>query len=118
MKLVCAGYPKTGSKSCSTALRTLGYKVADVIEQVEFLTPKWYHYLSGQCSIDDVIAKFDEHGFDTTQDFPANMNWDKLYGALPAGTKVILTVRDNDEQWFDSWLRFQTHGSYGLSHKA
>ena len=26
MKIICAGYPKTGSKSCSTALRHLGYE--------------------------------------------------------------------------------------------
>ena len=32
MKFICAGYPKTGSKSCSSALRKLGYKVADILE--------------------------------------------------------------------------------------
>ena len=32
MKLICAGFPKTGSKSCSTALRKLGYTVADILE--------------------------------------------------------------------------------------
>ena len=33
MKFVCAGYPKTGSKSASAALRMLGYNVADYIEE-------------------------------------------------------------------------------------
>ena len=37
MKIICAGYPKTGSKSCSAALRKLGYNVADYIETMEFL---------------------------------------------------------------------------------
>ena len=37
MKIVCAGLPKTGTKSCSSALRILGYNVADYIETVEFL---------------------------------------------------------------------------------
>lgn len=32
MKLICAGFPKTGSKSCSSALRKLGYTVADIID--------------------------------------------------------------------------------------
>ena len=34
MKFVCAGYPKTGSKSASAALRMLGYNVADYIEEL------------------------------------------------------------------------------------
>ena len=34
MKLICAGFPKTGSKSCSTALRKLGFTVADIIETI------------------------------------------------------------------------------------
>ena len=34
MKFVCAGFPKTGSKSASAALRMLGYNVADYIEEL------------------------------------------------------------------------------------
>ena len=37
MEIICAGYPKTGSKSCSAALRILGYNVADYIETAEYL---------------------------------------------------------------------------------
>ena len=37
MKIICAGYPKTGSKTCSNALRQLGYNVADYMETVEYL---------------------------------------------------------------------------------
>ena len=110
MKLICAGYPKTGTKSCSAALRKLGYSVADILEQLELVSNEWLAFVSGTGSIDDVIATFDKNGFDTAQDFPANMNWEALYDASPPGTKVLLTVRDNDKQWFDSFLRFETHG--------
>ena len=41
MKIICAGYPKTGSKSCSGALRVLGFKVADWLESAEFLGSTW-----------------------------------------------------------------------------
>ena len=41
MKIICAGYPKTGSKSCSAALRILGYKVADWLETAEYLGDTW-----------------------------------------------------------------------------
>ena len=29
-----------------------------------------------------------------------------MYTALGKNTKVILTVRDNDEVWYNSWLNF------------
>ena len=41
MEIICAGYPKTGSKSCSAALRVLGYNVADYIETLEFFGETW-----------------------------------------------------------------------------
>ena len=37
MEIICAGFPKTASKSCSKALRKLGYNVADYIETASFL---------------------------------------------------------------------------------
>jgi len=33
MEIICAGYPKTGTKSCSSALRALGYNLADWMEK-------------------------------------------------------------------------------------
>ena len=41
MKIICASYPKIGSKSCSGALRVLGFKVADWLETAEFLGSTW-----------------------------------------------------------------------------
>ena len=37
MKIICAGYNRTGTKSCSKALEILGYKVADLYETAEYL---------------------------------------------------------------------------------
>ena len=45
MKIICAGYPKTGSKSCSGALRVLGFKVADWLETAEFFGSTWRDYI-------------------------------------------------------------------------
>merc|ERR1711868_55801 len=98
MKLICAGYSKTGSKSCSSALRKLGYNVADYMETWEFLSIVWRDYVIGKASIDDVIAAYEKHGFDTNQDIPGNLLWHDLYQAMmkkDKNTKVILTVRDN-----------------------
>ena len=56
MKIICAGFPKTGSKSCSSALRHLGYNVADSMETAEFLSVIWRSYLRGDATIDDVSS--------------------------------------------------------------
>ena len=79
MKLLCVGYPKTGSKSCSAALRQLGYKVADFMETTEFLALIWRDYLEGKATIEDVIAEYDKNGFDANQDLPGNLLWEELY---------------------------------------
>ena len=106
MKIICAGFPKTGSKSCSSALRHLGYNVADSMETAEFLSIIWQSYLRGEASIDDVLAKYENFGFDSNQDIPGNYLWEDLYRAMPKDTKVILTVRDSDAVWWDSWCGF------------
>ena len=109
MKLLCVGYPKTGSKSCSSALQQLGYTVADYYETVEFLSFVWRDYVEGTASIDDVIAAYDKNGFDASQDIPGSLLWEDLYRALIRGNKnikVILTVRDSDEAWWASWCRY------------
>ena len=114
--IICAGLPKTGSKSCSAALRELGqyqqvylavlnytypigYNVADFIETTEFLAISWTEYFDGKIGIEDVLKAYEHHGFDANQDVPGNACWEELYKASPKGTKVILTVRDNEDVW-------------------
>ena len=94
MKIICAGYPKTGSKSCSTALRHLGlglifkgspvehffrYNVADYMETLEFLSEVWAKFVQGQVEIDAVVEEYHKHGFDVNQDIPGNVYWEELY---------------------------------------
>lgn len=106
MQFLCVGYPKTGSKSCSSALRKLGYNVADFVETSEFLSSVWLDYLEDRASITDVLDAYKKHGFDSNQDLPGNIHWEELYRAMPKDTKVILTVRDNVDQWWRSWCGF------------
>ena len=110
MKLICAGVGKTGSKTCSAALRELGYSVGDSLETIESLGPIWVEYIEGKVTIQDVIAEYDKHGFDANQDLPGNLLWEDLYNAMGSKTgnetKVILTIRDSDEKWFQSFYNF------------
>ncbi|CBY30727.1 unnamed protein product [Oikopleura dioica] len=98
MEIICAGYPKTCSKSCSSALRLLGYNVADLAENIHFLSEVWFDYIHGKCSIH-------KYGFQANQDVPSNVHWEALFHASP-NSKVILTVRDNTEVWRKSFIGF------------
>ena len=57
MEIVCAGYPKTASKSCSSALRILGYRVADYLETGADLSREWWDFINGKTTIKPVIGK-------------------------------------------------------------
>ena len=104
MEIICAGYPKTGSKSCSAALRVLGYNVADYIETLEFFGETWQgngsifnqksmtnmlsdilnrleDFFDGKIDAKAVLDKYKEEGFDANQDFPGNFLWEELYQA-------------------------------------
>merc|ERR1711990_855169 len=104
MKIICAGYNRTGTKSCSRALEILGYKVADLYETAEYFSDVWLDFLN-----EKVISEYKIHGFDVNQDLPGNIHWQDLYKASPQVTKVILTVRDSDQEWYESLSRFVEH---------
>ena len=94
MKFVCAGFPKTGSKSASAALDILGFRVADYIETTEFLTKEWLEFMEGNGTIEKVIEAYAREGFDTNQDFPGNIFWEDLYRAIP-DCKVRTEISSN-----------------------
>ena len=58
MEIVCAGYPKTASKSCSSALRTLGYRVADYFETAEDLSREWSDFINNKTTFKPVIGEY------------------------------------------------------------
>jgi len=105
MEIICAGFPKTGTKSCTQALRELGYDVADLRETFDDLMPTWKNYFEGAIEIEHVVRKYNELGYTVSQDWPSNMLWEELFHASPK-SKVILTVRDSDEVWWNSLIRF------------
>lgn len=75
------------------------------MENIEFLMDVWLRFVTGQCSIDTVVERYKQHGFDANQDSPSNFLWHELYRACP-NAKVILTIRDNADVWWASWSRF------------
>ena len=88
MIIICAGFPKTASKFCSSALRELGYKVADSLETAEFLSGVWMDFC-GKATINNVFTAYE---FEVNQDLPGDMLWEELYSVSPEGTKVDVLI--------------------------
>ena len=57
MEIICAGYWKTGTKSCSASLRELGYNVADALDTGKHLSHIWKAFIEEKCDIFEVIVK-------------------------------------------------------------
>lgn len=114
MKVICAGLPKTGTKSLVTALRQLGYTVYDSPESSLFHKEEWKAILDGNGSSDTFREMYEK--VDAVADTPACAMWDHILEAFP-DAKVILTVRSDEDEWYDSFRRhFKRYGEvYPLS---
>ena len=71
-KIINVGFPKTASKSFSKALESLGYKVADLAQAIEYFEKDWRNYIDGKAVLKDLILRYDEEGFEATSDVPFN----------------------------------------------
>ena len=48
MKIICAGFPKTGTKSMANALASLGYSVHDFEEHLEYNLDNYLDFFEGR----------------------------------------------------------------------
>ena len=99
MKVIGAGFGRTGTASLKAALEMLGYgpcyHMSTVIRDT-YRVRQWLEISHGRgLGWDEVLA-----GFQSALDWPAAAYWRELAEHYP-GAKVILTVRDPD-RWYDS----------------
>jgi len=106
LKIICCGQWKTATKSCSAALKHLGYNPCDYMQSMSEFSQVWLDYIEGKVPIESVLAEIGTAGYDVTQDVPWSLYWNELYEANGPETKVILTVRDNTERWWNSFDKF------------
>ena len=98
-KIFVVGRNKTGTTSMEKALRQLGYRVGNQ-RAAEKLTPDWarrdFRRLIAYC-----------HSAEAFQDVPFSypFTYQALDCAFP-GSRFILTVRDSENQWYESVTRF------------
>ena len=102
MKIIGAGYGRTGTKSLQLALEQLGFGKCYHMEEL-FRNPEgvvhWKDAMSGNpVAWDQLFA-----GYQAIVDFPGAMYWQQLSEYYP-DAKVILTVRD-PEKWHESAMR-------------
>ncbi|EDO38865.1 predicted protein [Nematostella vectensis] len=100
MKVIGAGLPKTGTKSLAAALRHLGCTVHDVEEHWRYYSDKYNAAFEG--NIPDFKKMYKD--VDATTDSPACFFYKEIFEAFP-DSKVILSVRENEETWQKSLLK-------------
>ena len=100
VKVFCIGRNKTGTTSLKCAFEDLGYPVGDQ-RKAEILTGK--HYFDGNFQPIIDYCKTAQVFQDVPFSYPETYKYlDKAY----PGSKFILTLRDDPEQWFRSITSF------------
>jgi len=100
MKVIGAGFPRTGTSSMQAALKTLGYPCYHMKEvpRERGHLDAWHEFMTGQAPM-DWHALFRK--FEATVDTPGCLYYKELMEAFP-NAKVVLTVRDPD-RWYRSF---------------
>ncbi len=108
-KVFCIGANKTGTTSLEQALRDLGFKLGNQA-RAELLIHEYaqrdFHSIIDYCSVAQAY-----------QDIPFSLPYTyiALDNAFP-GSKFILSIRDNEDQWYQSLIRFHAK-RYGIEGK-
>lgn len=103
MKVICAGLSKTGTKSIAKALQDLGFSVFDFEEHITIHHDEWVGiYRQGKTP--DFLSMYKD--VDAVTDLPAAIWFDEIHQTFPEA-KVILSLRDNEEVWVESWVESQ-----------
>ena len=89
MKIIVAGFAKTGTKTMASALRILGYKVYDFIENYECLNEQWLEIFRNDNEIEALRSMYQD--VDAVTDFPCAFYWKQLSMAFPEA-KVSLRL--------------------------
>ena len=101
MKVIGAGLSKTGTKSLAKALRILGYTVYDRLEHAKFHFNEWVD-LQCEGKMPDFVEMY--RGVDVVISLPAAFWFQEISEAFP-DAKVILTLRDSEDVWAQSWVK-------------
>ena len=91
MKVICAGYPKTGTKSMANALRILGYEVHDLEEHYDYNLENYVDFLEGRVGAEIFFKMYKD--VDAVTDVPACLLWNVILSQFPEA-KVIIPFKN------------------------
>ncbi|XP_078488361.1 uncharacterized protein LOC144745955 [Ciona intestinalis] len=101
MKLICAGFPKTGTKSLTRALQILGYTdIFDYLEHIDYFLDDYDNFFDGKEILPNIFDKYDRLNVQCVVDMPSSFLFEEFHKRWPKA-KVILTVR-SEKDWFKS----------------
>jgi len=109
MKVIYAGFPKTGTKTINAALTELGFKCYDYIENYVYLGDEWQKIFDQGGSVEDFRRMFED--VDAIMDVPGCVFWEDIHEAFP-DAKIIFSQRATEDEWFksfDNQLQTNTH---------
>ena len=104
LKVIGAGFGRTGTTSLKEALNILGFKCYHMQEVFKHPTHSflWIEAYEGKLTDYDLIFKggkeLENDPYTATCDWPSTTIWEELIEKYP-DAKVILTLRD-DESWY------------------
>ena len=100
LRVIGAGLPRTGTSSLKAALEILGFgpchHMAELMDKPD-RSIQFARALDGQNVDFHALMK----GYGSTVDSPTTEFYKEIHQAYPKA-KIILTVRDNGEKWFES----------------
>jgi hypothetical protein len=99
LRVVGAGFGRTGTSSLKIALERLGFSKCHHMREVPMSASQvdaWLALSRGEDANWDAVFE----GFDASCDWPSSAYWERLYHYYP-DCKVVLTVRD-PESWYES----------------
>jgi len=105
MKVIGAGFGRSGTASMYLALEQLGYRTYHMVEAMPRRdhTQAWGALWDKTGHVDDVLDLVAAAGFNASMDFPVCIAYKDLMRRNP-DAKVILTLRDSGEKWAASFL--------------
>ncbi|XP_039268359.2 uncharacterized protein LOC120343290 [Styela clava] len=101
MKVIVAGFVKTGTKTMAAVLDTLGYSVYDFEHHLYHLGDEWIKILQQGGTKEDFRRMYEN--VDVGVDIPFAVFWEEILEAFP-DAKIIFLQRTNEEIWEKSFL--------------
>nr|XP_026692302.1 uncharacterized protein LOC100178698 [Ciona intestinalis] len=100
MKVIYAGYSKTGTKTMGAVFREFGYNTYDWLENCYYIGEDWKRIIKEGGTVDDFRRMY--KGVDAVVDGPSYAFWEELSLAFPEA-KLIFCVR-NEQEWLRSMI--------------